>query len=712
MLRWLLITLGLIVALPILSAGGLWLALQQGWLNGFIEARASTATGYDIELEDAPALSLEDRTLRVTAGPLVVANAEGEQLATIEEVVAELALEPLLDLQLVLPLIEVQGVDAEVVRSESGELNWQPVDQPAEPDEGPPTIPDIRHLVVEDVHVDYREPGQEIALALAQLEARWGETRPFEVTGSGQLGEMQVSIQGSGPSREELASDGGEPLRATLDIAATSLDVSLEPGTGVLTAHMEAGDDFTDLLAALGLATPRLPPFELALTGERRGDGALVDAELSLDGTSLRFDGTIGSFDPDARIEGSLAAGGPNPGPVLAQFGLPQIDTPPYELAGRFTRDGTAVAMNELSGTVGDSDILGSFRVDYGEGLPHVTADLESSLLDFDDLFPLLGLPPQTGPDETASAAQKRAAARTLDERPRVIPDFAIDPSIWRGVDLDIEFRAAEVRTRLLPIDRFDINLVTRDGWITIDPLDTGLADGRIVLFGSFDTTQRPPVGRLDVRLTNLSVRDLLAELGEASEAAGLVDGRIRLEGRGYSIADLLGTSDGRIGLVTSDGSLDAFIVEAIGLDLMEGLITLIVPDNAANRVPVRCAVVNLDITDGVATSRPILLDTADSKVTASGTIDLKAETMDLLIEAHPKDVSLLSGNQPIQVEGEWLSPTIAPAPGGVESNTLGWLLAPVAALFPFVDLGLAEDAPCGALLSEAKKAAAEAPDE
>lgn len=712
MLRWLLITLGLIIALPLLAVGGLWLALQQGWLNGVIEARASAATGYEIELDDAPALSLEAWALRLTAGPLAVSNADGEQLATIEEVAAELALEPLLDLQLVLPLIEVQGVDAEVVRNENGELNWQPVDQPSEPDAGPPTIPDIRHLVVQDVQVDYRDPEQELALALDELEARWGETQPFELAGSGQLGGMPASIQGSGPSRQALASEGGEPLSASLDIAATSLAVGLEPGTGVLTAQLDAGDDFTDLLAALGLATPTLPPFELALTGERQGDGVLVDAELSLDDTRLRFDGTIGSFDPDAKIEGSLAASGPNPGPVLARFGLPQIDTPPYAVEGQFIRDGTAVAMEELNGTVGDSDISGSFGIDYGEGLPHVTADLESRLLDFDDLFPLLGLPPQTGPDETASAAQEQAAARPLDERARVIPDFSIDPSIWRGVDLDIELRAAEVRTRLLPIDRFDINVVTRDGWITIDPLDTGLADGRIVLYGSFDTTQRPPVGRLDVRLTNLSVRYLLAELGEASEAAGLVDGRIRLEGRGYSIADLLGTSDGRIGLVASDGSLDAFIVEAIGLDLMEGLITLIVPDNATNRVPVRCAVVNLDVEDGVATSRPILLDTADSKLTASGKIDLEAETMDLLIEAHPKDVSLLSGNQPIQVEGEWLSPTIAPAPGGVESNTFGWLLAPVAALFPFVDLGLAEDAPCGQLLADAKNAAAEAPDE
>jgi hypothetical protein len=40
----------------------------------------------------------------------------------------------------------------------------------------------------------------------------------------------------------------------------------------------------------------------------------------------------------------------------------------------------------------------------------------------------------------------------------------------------------------------------------------------------------------------------------------------------------------------------------------------------------------------------------------------------------------------------------------------LGWLLAPVAALLPFFDVGGEEDSPCGSLLAQAKEAAKEPP--
>ena len=711
MRRWILVAILLVIGLPVLAVAALWLALEQGWLNDVIEARAGAATGYVIELEEAPDLAWKDGSLVLEVGPLTLANADDARLAHVERAKAELALRPLLEGDIVLPLVEVEGIEAEVVRGEDGELNWLPAERPSESEGGPPVPPLIRHFAVRDAKVDYRDGERDVKLVLDELEGNWGESEPLTLAGSGRLNDAALEIEGSGPSRRALTGGSDEPIRAKLEAASTSIEATVQPGAETFSLDLAAGDDFADFLADFGLAVPTLPAFELKLEGETKGEGAVIDARVTLEDTTLRFNGSVENFGADTALHGTFEAMGPNPGPILASLGLAQIDTPPYDLEGRLTREGSVLTLEGISGTIGDSDIAGSLRIDRGSQPLAVEADLESRLLDFDDLFPVVGLPPQTGAGETASPEQ-RQEAQTLDERPRLIPDIRIDPTLWRGIDLDIELDAAEVRSELFPIDRLAIHLVTREGWITIDPLTTGLADGRLVLFFSFDTTQRPPVGRVDLRLTDLSLRDMLAHIGQANEAAGRVNGRIRLEGRGYSLADLLGTSDGQVGLVMSDGSLDAFLVEAVGLDLMEGLITLITPDNAASRVPIRCAVANLEVAQGIATARPLLIDTADTKLTASGTIDLGAETFDLLIEAHPKDPSLVSGNQPLQVEGDWRSPTIAPAPGGVESNTLGWLLAPIAALAPFFDLGLAEDAPCSTLLDEAKKAAAEAPEE
>ncbi len=710
MLRWVLLVLGVIVALPVLAVGGLWLALQQGWLNDLIEERASAASGYQVELGAAPELDWQDGALRLALGPLRIADPEGRELATVERASAELALRPLLNLDVVIPSVAVEGVDAVVERDAQGRLNWQLPDREAAAGDGPLVLPDIRGLQVTDVQIDYRDPGREVSLVLDELEGQWAEGEPLTLAGTGRLGDEALTITGSGPSRSAMLSGSGEPLQATLEAASTSLEASMQPATGAFDLDLEAGEDFAAFLSTLGLTVPTLPAFGLELEGRLDGEGALVDARITVAETVLHFDGRIDRFGADADIQGSFAAAGPNPGPVLASFGFAKIDTPPYDLKGELTRDGRVLTFDNVTGTIGDSEIAGSLQIDDGEVPISVRADLESPSLDLDDLLPLLGMPPQSGPGETASPAQAQAAAE-VDQRPTFLPAVEIDPARWQNLDLDVQLTAAEVRSDLLPIDRLDLNLSIQGGWLTIDPLDTGLADGGLVLYFSFDTTQRPPYAEVDLRLDNLTLRDILAKLGQANEAAGLVDGRIRLEGWGLSLAELLGSSNGRAGLVMSEGSLDALIVEAIGLDLMEGLI-LFATDDTEEQVPIRCAVVNLEVEDGVATTHPILVDTADSVLTAVGSIDLGNETLDLLVESHPKDASLLSGNQPLQVEGDWRSPTVAPAPGDIEDNTLGWLLAPIAALVPFFDLGLAEDAPCGQLLADAKKAAAEAPDE
>jgi uncharacterized protein involved in outer membrane biogenesis len=205
----------------------------------------------------------------------------------------------------------------------------------------------------------------------------------------------------------------------------------------------------------------------------------------------------------------------------------------------------------------------------------------------------------------------------------------------------------------------------------------------------------------------------MLTKLGITGEGFGELDGRIRLEGSGRSVDELLATADGQIGLTMTGGSIDSLILEAIGLDIAESLLVLFDSADQAeeDKVPIRCAIANLEVAQGVATAQPIVIDTTDSKITVDGTIDLRNETLDVLVQSHPKDASLLSANQPIHVDGPILSPSVNPAPGETENEALGWLLAPLAALVPFFDLGGEEDSPCGQLVAQAKEGAAARPE-
>ncbi|NJO36803.1 MAG: AsmA family protein [Rhizobiales bacterium] len=535
----------------------------------------------------------------------------------------------------------------------------------------------------------------------------------FEIPGAEQITSavLGLDIERSGETTD---------VRVDGDISGDEieLDGSYE---GALTAFANPRLDLLLEGSAFGRLAERLEirarPIESyridAVVEERTGEASPVTVDATIEDTRIQFDGLIDDLRAFKGIDGDAVIEGPNPSDILELFELPAINLPPYRLGGRLTWRGDDIAVAGLDGVVGDSDARGDIAIDLRPEPVTVTAELRSDRLDFDDLAGLVGAPPSTDEGETASEEQQAQSERR-EEQDRLLPTLEIDPANWQNLDLDVRYRADRIDAENLPIDRIDFRVVTDGRWLTLDPLDTGLADGRIVAFASLDGTQDPLAGDFDVRITNLQLQEFLAKLGVGGEGLGEISGRLRLTGRGRSLDELLGTSDGSIGLTMSGGKLDALIIEGVGLDIAESLAVLMDASDQRNedKVPIRCAVANLEFEKGTARANPIVVDTPDSKLTAQGTIDLADETMDLVLESHPKDSSFLSANQPIRVDGKLLAPSVAPAPGKIENKTLGWILAPIAAVLPFFDSGGEPDSPCARLIAEAERAASENPDE
>jgi uncharacterized protein involved in outer membrane biogenesis len=466
------------------------------------------------------------------------------------------------------------------------------------------------------------------------------------------------------------------------------------------------------LPAQLGFATRPIESYRIAAKVEEQADGpSPVSLDLTMEDTRLQFDGSVDELRAFQGIDGRFHAQGPDPAEVLDLFKLPSINLPPYDMAGQVTWRGDEMKVADLAGKIGDSDISGDAAIDPRPAPPAVTANLHSDLLDLDDLAGLIGATPDTGAEETASPDQEEQAERRAQDD-RLLPDKEIDPDLWRKADLEIDYSADRIESKLLPIDRIKVHVGSKAGWLTVDPLVTGLADGTIVGFVSLDATQAPVASEFDIRVEALQLQDMLAKLGVEGEGFGEIDGRIRLQGRGTSVAELLGSADGQVVLTMAGGALDALIVEAIGLDIAESIVVLLdsMMQTEEAKTPIRCAIVNLQLEQGVATTRPVVIDTVDSKITLDGRINLRDETLDVFIEALPKDVSPLSANQPLHVDGPLVSPSVNPAPGRTESEGLGWLLAPLAAVLPFFDVGTEPDSACGALIAQAKDAAKEPP--
>ena len=182
--------------------------------------------------------------------------------------------------------------------------------------------------------------------------------------------------------------------------------------------------------------------------------------------------------------------------------------------------------------------------------------------------------------------------------------------------------------------------------------------------------------------------------------------GRAQLEGSGASVHDFAANSRGTISLVVPQGQMRAAFAELLGINVTAGLGKLLSGDTGTSEI--RCAVADFTVRSGVATARTFVIDTTPVLAQGSGTIDLGAETMNLRIDGETKEARLIRLWAPITIEGPLTAPRIG-VDGGAVAGQVGLgaaiaaLVSPLAALLPFVDPGLAEDANCGALISSAR---------
>ncbi len=412
-----------------------------------------------------------------------------------------------------------------------------------------------------------------------------------------------------------------------------------------------------------------------------------------------------GSFKDPINLSGvnaSLNISGHSMADLFYLTAIPLPITPPYTLSGRLSKAGKVWSYNNFNGKVGGSDLAGNLSYDTSSERGFLKANLISNFMDIQDLGGFIGLVPSG--KNAAPEQQKLADARKSS--PKLIPDVPLKLERLRATDLDVTLKAAKIVAPNLPFKGMEIRFKLKDGLLNLDPFKVVLADGTIDGKIEIDANKDVPPMKMNLGLHKLSLGQFFSNTRFAKTTEGFFGGKINLAGTGSSLADVLATSNGEVTIIMSGGKISLLLIEASDLDIAQALPLFLGKDKSTK---IRCGVTDFDVKDGILTSKVVVLDTNDSVLVGNVNINLRQELISAKLDAKPKDSSIFAAQIPITLSGQFKSPSVGldvkkTTKKGTAAAILSSLLAPFAAIIPFIEIGDAENVDCRALINDAKK--------
>lgn len=434
----------------------------------------------------------------------------------------------------------------------------------------------------------------------------------------------------------------------------------------------------------------------------RQRDAAYpVQADVQAGATKVALNGTLRDPLAPKAIDMDLSFSGQNLGDLYRVIGVTLPDTPPYSTNGHLTADLTdretlTFRYRDFNGQVGDSDIHGDLTYRMGEPRPSLTGEVVSRQLRFADLAPLIGADSNTEKAERGETSQQ--------PEDKVLPVETFDTEQWKAMDADVKFTAQRIEHgESLPLEDIYTHVRLDDGEILLDPLRFGIADGDLNTTLRLDGSQDPMQSRVDMHIRRLSLSKLFPDVELMQNSHGELNGDASLSGTGNSVAAILGSSNGNLRILVSDGLISQNLMELAGLNVGNYLVGQLFGDE---QVRINCAATDLEVNDGLARPRFFIIDTENALVKIDGTVNFANEALDLTIEPESKGPRVFTLRSPLYVRGTFKNPS----PGvdaesliarGAVGAFLGTVATPAAALLALVSPSADETTPCNDFLSQ-----------
>lgn len=431
--------------------------------------------------------------------------------------------------------------------------------------------------------------------------------------------------------------------------------------------------------------------------------------------TTLKAKGAVENLQAFSGLNATFDIQGRNLDELYKLAGVVLPSTPPYKLRGQLSKRGQVWDATQIQGVLGKSDLAGELSFDTSQKVPLLTGKVRSKLLDFDDLRPVIGLPlkPASGDAKKSSNLRTARAQNTVPASAsrKVLPTATLDLVRLKAMNADVIYSALDIRhVEELPLDKGSVHVRLKSGVLRLEPLALGLAGGSLAGKITIDANVVPAAFDTRFDLKAVQLNKLFPKIENTKSSYGKVSGQVGLQGRGNSMAQMLGSASGDVAVLMGKGELSNILLEYMGLDGGEIIKFIFSGDR---NVQLRYAAAAFEVKQGLMSSKVILLDTSDTVINGSGQISLANETLNLVLKPEPKDQSILSLRSPLKIGGTFAAPTAGPDKVALAGRAglaiaLG-VINPLLALLATIETGPGQDADCSAALGIAANPKAKA---
>jgi len=573
--RWLRISAIVLVAIALLVGaiyGAIVVAFPPERLAALLADKVKAATGREFRIDGGLSIRVLP-SIAIQVRDVVLGNAawgSRPDMVTVRRAAIDVSPRALLNGELVILRIEVEGVDALLESNGPGRYNWQ-FTPATSPDAGTKAAPqgtgaphfELKRVVASDLLVAYRRDGSKSPPPTLRIET------------------LDVRSNDSG---NEVA------LALVFDKQRWKVEGQVGPATALL----DGKEDW---------------PFDLRLAA----DGATVSAKGAA-GTGER----AGTAVADVTAELATAA-------TLASLGAGAARLPmPVAVRTRLQYAGRQLRADPLHVVIAGQTVDGRMTVNTAPPRPRVDAVLTSKSIDLTKLMPA-STTRKTG--EPGRAPANAPGPRFADTP---LP-FAAVPGVDLNVELKTEsLRLPETP----PLSAVQARLSSTSGRVALDDVEFAVAGGRArsrasVVLGAGAAPRVDVV--FDAKSASVEALDA-ALAGGGHFHGGRLNLSANLAMAGTTPKELFASANGNVLLAASDTTLAGGTASALDRNILMTILKLLIPKGSADReLAVKCMVVQLPLRRGVASiDRSIAAETREVAVVASGVINLAEQNLRL----------------------------------------------------------------------------------